>query len=193
MFTGIVEEIGVVSRFQRRYPAARLTITSSLVISDVRIGDSIAVDGVCLTVVAFDERSFSVDVQEETVNRSVFAAYRDGMQVNLERAVTPATRLGGHYVQGHIDGVASVTSWHQEGNDWVLRLDIPQPLRKYVVEKGFVAVNGISLTVAGIHGGCAVHVIPHTREITTLQYLTVGSRVNIEVDIIAKYVESLVK
>jgi len=193
MFTGIIEEIGVVSRFERKYPAACLTITAVLVIGDIKIGDSIAVDGVCLTVVSFDERSFSVDVQEESIQRSIFASYRSGSKVNLERAVTPATRLGGHYVQGHVDGVASVTSWHQEGNDWVLRITVTQQLQRYIVEKGFIAINGISLTVAGIHGGCAIHVIPLTREITTLQYLTVGSRVNIEVDIIAKYVESLVK
>ena len=193
MFTGIVEEIGVVSRFERSYPAALLTITASLILQDVKIGDSIAVDGLCLTVVAFDERSFSVDVQEESIKRSIFTAYRTGSKVNLERAVTPTTRLGGHYVQGHVDCVASVASWHQEGNDWVLRITVPHQLKRYIVEKGFIAVNGISLTVATVHGGCAIHVIPHTREITTLQYLTGGTGVNIEVDIIAKYVESLVK
>jgi riboflavin synthase len=193
MFTGIIEEIGVVSRFERRHPAARLSVAASLVTQDMQTGDSIAVDGVCLTVISYESQAFTVDVQEETINRTIFSSCRPGLQVNLERAVTPATRLGGHYVQGHVDGVATVTAWHQERNDWVLRCDIPLPLRKYVVEKGFISVNGISLTVAGIHGGCAVHVIPHTRAATTLQHLTVGSRVNIEVDIIAKYVESLLK
>jgi riboflavin synthase len=193
MFTGIIEEIGVVSRFERRHPAARLSVSASLVTQDMHIGDSIAVDGVCLTVISFESQSFTVEVQEETIDRTIFSSCRPGLQVNLERAVTPSTRLGGHYVQGHVDGIATVTSWHQEGNDWVLRCNVPQDLRKYVVEKGFITVNGISLTVAGTHGGCAIHVIPHTRAVTTLQYLTVGARVNIEVDIIAKYVESLLK
>ena len=193
MFTGIIEEIGVIESLSRRQPAARLKIKAARVLEGTRIGDSISVDGVCLTVTAMAAGSFSVDVQEETAQRTRFALYRAGMRVNLERALTPASRMGGHYVQGHVDATGTVRAWRQEGNDWVLRVRLPAEVARYVVEKGFIALNGISLTVAARRSGeCVMHIIPHTRAATTLADLRPGERVNIEVDVIAKYVESLV-
>ncbi len=193
MFTGIIEEIGTVSRLERSYPVEKLTIKTEILTCDMRIGDSISVDGVCLTVTRYDAESFQADVQEETVRRTVFASYRAGTRVNLERALTPVSRMGGHYVQGHIDGVGTVTAWHLEGRDWVLKINVPAEIRTYLVEKGFIAVNGISLTITAMKNDCSIHVIPHTREHTTLQYLHTGSAVNLEADIIAKYVESLIR
>lgn len=194
MFTGIVEEIGKVISFDLRSPAARLVISANLIIVDIKIGDSIAIDGVCLTVIAFKSNQFTLEVQQETINKTIVSGYKVGSFVNLERAVTPTTRLGGHYVQGHIDDVVKVASWHLEGKDWVLRAKLPERLRRYVVDKGFIAINGISLTVNGAirsDGAFAVNIIPLTRSITSLQYLSVGSGLNIEVDILAKYVESM--
>lgn len=191
MFTGIVEEIGRVEAFRRGTPAARLTVAATRVLDDLKIGDSIAVDGICLTVVARRPGSFDVDVQEETLRRTALARCTPGRHVNLERALTPLSRMGGHYVQGHIDDVGVITSWHPEGADWVLRLRVPAALRRYIVEKGYLAVNGISLTVAACHPTVALHIIPLTRSATTLQYAAVGDLVNLEVDVLAKYVEAL--
>ena len=148
MFTGIVEEVGVVERLVASDPAARLAIRAGRVTEGVAIGDSIAVDGVCLTVVGATGTVLQFDVQGETMKRAICGQYRAGTHVNLERALTPTSRMGGHYVQGHVDGTGVVQAWRREGADWVLRLRIPAPLLRYVVEKGFAAVNGISLTVA---------------------------------------------
>ncbi|MCX7847396.1 MAG: riboflavin synthase [bacterium] len=193
MFTGIVEEIGRVRAFMRGAPAARLRVEAARVLEGTRVGDSVAVDGVCLTVVALHSDGFEVDVQEETLRRTTLGEYIPGRYVNLERAVTPTSRMGGHYVQGHIDDVGVVTAWRPQGNDWVLRVRVPVRLRRYIVEKGFLAVNGISLTVAGCQSDITFHIIPHTRAVTTLQYMRVGERVNLEVDVLAKYVEALVR
>ncbi len=193
MFTGIVEETGRVTAFRRGTPAARLSVQAARVLDGLKVGDSIAVDGVCLTVTAQRADGFDVDVQEETITRTALARSTPGRHVNLERALTPASRMGGHYVQGHVDGVGVVTAWHPEGGDWVLRLRVPAALRRYIVEKGFLAVNGISLTVAACHPAIALHIIPLTRSATTLQYCTTGDQVNLEVDVFAKYVESLMR
>ena len=193
MFTGIVEEVGVIAALTRAFPAARLTVRATHVTADIKIGDSIAVDGVCLTVVAHDAASFSVDIQDETVQRTRVARYQPGQRVNLERALTPHSRMGGHYVQGHVDATGVVHAWHQEGPDWVLRVSVPPVLNKYIVEKGFIAINGIIVTVTECRRDVAVHVIPHTRAATTLADTRVGDLVNLEVDVLAKYVESLVK
>ena len=191
MFTGIIEEIGTVARVERAYPVYVLTVMTDSLTRDMHTGDSIAVDGVCFTVVRFDGTSFQTEVQEETVRRTIVSHYRNNTPVNLERALTPTSRMGGHYVQGHCDGTGTVTSWHQQGRDWVLKVKVPPGIRKYIVEKGFIAVNGISLTVASLSHDCSIHVIPHTRANTTLQYLRSGEQVNLEVDIMAKYVESV--
>ena len=194
MFTGIVEEVGVVERMTRGTPAAKLVIRAGHVIEGTRVGDSISVDGVCLTVVRIADKSLTFDVQAESVQRTICATYRAGTHVNLERALTPVSRMGGHYVQGHVDGTATVQSWRQEGADWVLSLRLPAPLLRYMVAKGFVAVNGISLTVARRTGSViSCHIIPHSRATTTLQDARAGNTVNIEADVIAKYVESLNK
>ncbi len=193
MFTGIIEEIGAVESLVRSYPVARLTIRAAAVLEGMKIGDSISVDGVCLTVVDFTESAFAVEVQEETLKRTSLGRCRQGTHVNLERAVTPRTRLGGHYVQGHVDATGVVRSWHQEGGDWILRVNVPGELMKYIVPKGFIAINGISLTVTNCRGDVEAHIIPHTRAATNLQYLAVGEQVNVEVDVLAKYVESLMR
>jgi len=193
MFTGIIEEIGTVKSLTTSYPAARLSINAKTILDDVKIGDSISIDGVCLTVVKFDSNSFEVDVQQETINLTRISSYRPGTEVNLERAATPQTRLGGHYVQGHIDGTGIVRSWRRINNDWVLRVSCPTELNKYIVNKGFITLNGISLTVTGKTGEIESHIIPHTRDITSLRSMAIGDKINIEVDVIAKYIEKLVK
>ena len=193
MFTGIIEEIGTVKSLTTSYPAARLSINAKVILEDVSIGDSISIDGVCLTVVKFDSNSFEVDVQQETINLTRISSYRPGTEVNLERAATPQTRLGGHYVQGHIDGTGIVRSWRRINNDWVLRVSCPPELNKYIVNKGFITLNGISLTVTGKTGEIESHIIPHTRDITSLRSMAIGDKINIEVDVIAKYIEKLVK
>ena len=193
MFTGITEEIGTVKSFAKSFPAAKLSVNAKKILNDIKIGDSIAIDGVCLTVVKFDANSFEVDVQQETINLTRISSYRTGTEVNLERAATPQTRLGGHYVQGHVDGVGIVRSWHRIGNDWVLKVSCPAELNRYIVNKGFVTLNGISLTVTGKTGEIETHIIPHTRDMTNLRSVAVGDKINIEVDVIAKYIEKLVK
>jgi riboflavin synthase len=193
MFTGIIEEIGTVKSLTKSFPAARLSVNAKKILGDIKIGDSIAIDGVCLTVVKFNSTSFEVDVQQETTNLTRIGSYRPGTEVNLERAATPLTRLGGHYVQGHIDGTGIVRSWRRIGNDWVLQVSCPSELNKYIVNKGFITLNGISLTITGKTGEIESHIIPHTRDITNLRSMAIGSKINIEVDVIAKYIEKLVK
>lgn len=194
MFTGIVEEIGTITQCEKRYPVQRLTIEGSRTVAGSAIGDSMSVDGVCLTIVEVKDNVCVVDVQEETLLRTTIGQYRVGTRVNLERALTPSTRMGGHYVQGHVDGLAIVRVWRQVGADWVLRIAVEDTaLHRYIVPKGFIAINGISLTVASCDETYAVHVIPHTRKMTTLHTLRVGMHVNVEVDILAKYVESCMR
>ena len=193
MFTGIIEEIGTVKSLTNSFPAARLSINAKKILEDIKIGDSISIDGVCLTVVNFDSNSFEVDVQQETIRLTRISSYKPGSEVNLERAATPQTRLGGHYVQGHIDGTGIVRSWRRISNDWVLRVSCPQELNKYIVNKGFITLNGISLTVTGKSGEIESHIIPLSRDITNLRSLAIGDKINIEVDVIAKYIEKLVK
>jgi riboflavin synthase len=193
MFSGIIEEIGTVKSLAKSLPAARLSVNAKKILEDIKIGDSIAIDGVCLTVVNFNSTSFEVDVQQETTNLTKIGSYRPGTEVNLERAATPLTRLGGHYVQGHIDGTGIVRSWRRIGNDWVLRVSCPSELNKYIVNKGFITLNGMSLTVTGRSGEIESHIIPHTRDITNLRSTAIGDKINIEVDVIAKYIEKLVK
>ena len=193
MFTGIVEEIGKIISVIPSFPAAKLNISAKIVLEDIKIGDSIAVDGICLTVISFTNNSFTVEMQNETQKLTRFHQYRASTFVNLERAVTPETRMGGHYVQGHVDEKGVVRSWRTEGPDWVLRVSVPSKIRKYIVKKGFITLNGMSLTVTEISDHVAVHVIPHTRSVTALQYIKPGDTINIETDIIAKYVEKITK
>ena len=193
MFTGIVEELGSVDRLVDLGDAARITVRGPLVTADAAGGDSIAVNGVCLTVVDVEDGAFTADVMRETLDRSALGRLAVGDAVNLERAATLATRLGGHIVQGHVDGVGEIRS-RQPGEQWeIVTVSLPAELGRYVVEKGSVAVDGVSLTVARIGADeFDVSLIPTTLKATTLGSKGVGEPVNLEVDVIAKYVEKLV-
>ena len=194
MFTGIVEEIGTVERITHGAHSAVLAIRASKVLEGTVIGDSIAVNGVCLTVTAMSQGTFSADVMHETLNRSSLAALRSGSHVNLERAMQMNGRFGGHIVSGHIDGVGKITAIRRDDNAVWFTIEAPQTLRRYIVEKGSIAIDGISLTVAAADAHTfAVSVIPHTLRVTALGARNVGSGVNLETDIIGKYVESLLR
>ena len=189
MFTGIVEELGSV----RSLDDHRLQVVCRTVREDSPLGASVAINGVCLTVVAVDEGGLSFDLSEETIARTSLRRLGVGAPVNLERPVSLAARLGGHVVQGHVDGVASVRSVAPDGagGAWV-RIDLPADLRRYTVEKGSIAIDGVSLTVAAMHDdGVTFALIPHTLTVTTLGTNVPGDPVNVEVDMIAKYVERL--
>ena len=192
MFTGIVEELGSVESVELGADSAVLTVRGPLVVSDATHGASIAVNGVCLTVVAHDEATFSVDVMRETLDRSSLGALQAGSPVNLERAMPAGGRFGGHVVQGHVDGGATIVR-REPGDRWeVVTFSLPPELSRYVVEKGSITVDGISLTVSAVDDATfAVSLIPTTLELTTLGRKQVGDPVNLEVDVIAKYVERL--
>ncbi len=188
MFTGIIEEVGTVAKLDD----FKLTISASKVLEDQKIGDSIAVNGTCLTVVDHDRSTFSVDLSPETLRRTSLGSLAQGHKVNLERPLAVSDRLGGHIVQGHVDATGRITSSRTEGNSQILRIRYPNRLRVYIVEKGFIAVDGISLTV--VQKGTSsftLSVIPYTLENTNLQDKGPGDRVNLEADIVAKYVESM--
>ncbi|OBG97557.1 riboflavin synthase subunit alpha [Mycobacterium sp. E3251] len=193
MFTGIVEELGEVTGRDMLADAARLTIRGPVVTSDAGHGDSIAVNGVCLTVVELlPDGQFTADVMAETLNRSNLGSLQVGSPVNLERAAAVNSRLGGHIVQGHVDGTGQVVSRAPSEHWEVVRIEIPAEVARYVVEKGSITVDGISLTVSGLGADWfEVSLIPTTRELTTLGRAPVGTQVNLEVDVIAKYVERL--
>lgn len=193
MFTGIIEEIGTVQSLRKNAQSAQLTISAGTVLSDVHLGDSIAVNGVCLTVTGFTSGTFTADVMHETMNRSSLGSLRPGSPVNLERAMAADGRFGGHIVAGHIDGTGTVTDVQRDDNAvWYTIRTTPQILR-YIVEKGSIAIDGISLTVARVtNHDFSVSVIPHTGEKTTLSQKRTGDTVNLENDCIGKYVEKLV-
>lgn len=193
MFTGIVEAVGGVLTVARNPDVCRLTIRSLQVTPDLSVGSSIAIDGVCLTVVEVNGDSVRVDVGPETLRRTTLGKLTAGDRVNVERPLRLDTRLGGHLVQGHVDGVGTIARIVPEGETRWVEITVPDNLRGYIAEKGSIAVDGISLTVAGVTAeGVAVSVIPHTLAVTTLGTRRVGDTVNIEVDILAKYVERLV-
>ncbi|MFY9336109.1 MAG: riboflavin synthase [Mycobacterium sp.] len=194
MFTGIVEELGKVTRVEDLGDSARLTISGPVVTSDARHGDSIAVNGVCLTMVeATADGQFSADVMAETLNRSSLGALAVGSPVNLERAAAVNSRLGGHIVQGHVDGTGEVASRSPSQHWEVVRVSLPPELSRYVVEKGSITVDGVSLTVSAIGDDFfEVSLIPTTLGLTTLGSAPVGAVVNLEVDVLAKYVEKLI-
>ncbi|MBR6107010.1 MAG: riboflavin synthase [Oscillospiraceae bacterium] len=192
MFTGIIEEIGTVRRVQTGTAACVLTVSAEKVLEDVHIGDSIAVNGTCLTVCRTDGSSFSADVMPETLRRTNLGALRPGSRVNLERAMPANGRFGGHIVSGHIDGTGTVRQMKREENAVWVTVSADASLLRYLVEKGSVAIDGISLTVARVSGqDFAVSVIPHTAQETTLLSRKPGDTVNLECDIIAKYTEKL--
>jgi len=194
MFTGIVEELGRVAAIQALPDnAIRITIEGPTVLSDANLGDSICVNGVCLTVAEQSGDQFTADVMSETINRTTIGDLLAGSQVNLERPVTLATRLGGHLVQGHVDAVGTVSAREHSENWDVVTITPPKELLKYVVEKGSITIDGTSLTVSAVtDGSFSVSLIPATLEKTTLGIRQIGDRVNLEVDVLAKYVEKLV-
>ena len=189
MFTGIVEELGTV----RSRAGGRIVVACRTVTGDSPVGASIAVNGVCLTVVENDGASLAFDLSPETIDRSTLGELEEGAPVNLERPVTLSTRLGGHLVQGHVDGVGTVTRLDRNGGGAELTVEAPEQVARYLVEKGSVAVDGVSLTVAARDGAAFdVALIPHTLDVTTLGRAAPGHPVNLEADVIAKYVEGLI-
>lgn len=192
MFTGIIEEIGTIRQIRKGSVSGALTIGAKMVMEDVKLGDSVAVNGVCLTVRERGRESFTVDVMHETFERSSISAFRVGTRVNLERAIAAGGRFGGHIVSGHIDGTGRIVkTWRDENAVWY-EIAAPVRLMRYIVEKGSVAVDGISLTVADVlKDRFCVSVIPHTRTATTMEERKAGDLVNLENDCIAKYVEKL--
>ncbi len=188
MFTGIIEEVGTVTAAS----PGKLVIGAGGVLQGMELGESIAVNGVCLTVTSLESKSFSVDTMPETMKRSNLGTLRTGDRVNLERAMVLGGRMGGHMVQGHVDATGRVASLDREGDALLIRIEAPQGVIRYVVEKGFIAVDGVSLTVTSSDAGSfQVSIVDYTRKHTILGQRKVGDLVNLEVDIIAKYVEQL--
>jgi len=192
MFTGIIEELGKVVGLEKRGDGARIKISAKIVCRDSNEGDSIAVNGVCLTAIDITKHSFSANVSPETLNRSTLGNLKINAAVNLERAVTPSTRLGGHIVQGHVDGKGKFLQAVQADGFWTVQIGFPKELAPYLVYKGSISVEGISLTIANLTDDyCSLAIIPKTWELTNLSTLKGGDEVNLEVDIIAKYVERI--
>ncbi len=193
MFTGLIQDIGEIQSLQHRGGGVSLTISTQLDLRSVKVGDSVAVEGVCLTVVEVSGRTFSVEVSPETLGRTTLANLKKGQPVNLETALKMSDLLGGHLVSGHVDGTGEITAVAREGNSLRYRFRVPPEVGRYLIEKGSVAVDGISLTVAECRDqGFSVSVIPHTAERTTLGKKKAGDKVNLENDLIAKYVEKFV-
>ncbi|MDQ2747050.1 MAG: riboflavin synthase [Acidobacteriota bacterium] len=192
MFTGIIEESGSIAAMDKRNDGARIKIAAKIVVADSVEGDSIAINGVCLTALNINQDGFSADVSNETLNRSTLRSLTVGTRVNLERAVTPNTRLGGHIVQGHVDATGTFIGAASDGDFWTVKIGFPPEIAQYLVYKGSISVEGISLTVANLaDDSFDIAVIPKTWELTNLSSLKNGDAVNLEVDVIAKYVERI--
>ncbi|MEQ1484429.1 riboflavin synthase [Methyloglobulus sp.] len=193
MFTGIISAIGLISAIEHKGGDCRLTInTGKLSLSDTQLGDSIAVNGVCLTAVELGKQHFCADVSNETLSRSTLKNAVVGTPVNLELALTPTTRMGGHIVSGHVDGIGELVELKPDARSWRLSFKAPDELAKYIAEKGSITINGISLTVNTVNGAVfSVNIVPHTLKETTLADIKVGNQVNLEVDLLARYMERL--
>lgn len=192
MFTGIVEEIGEIRNINKGAKSSVLTIKADKVLEDTKIGDSIMTNGICLTVTSITDKLFTVDVMSETINRTSLASMSSGSKINLERALNLQTRLGGHMVSGHIDGTGIISNFRKDDNAVWVTIDTTPEVLRYVIEKGSIAIDGISLTVAAVSDNdFQVSIIPHTAEETTLLTHAIGDKVNLEVDLIGKYVEKL--
>lgn len=193
MFTGIVEEIGKIQKVKRNNKSSILTIEGEKIFEDIHIGDSVSVNGVCLTVTTFDNETFTADVMNETLSRSSLGNLKKGSYVNLERAMSANGRFGGHIVSGHIDGTGKIIKIEKDENATWYTITVEDNLIKYIVEKGSIAIDGISLTVAKVNEkNFSVSIIPHTTQETVLSHKLVGDIVNIENDVIGKYVEKLI-
>ncbi len=193
MFTGIIESVGKIARIEPKGNDARVTVeTGKLDLRDVQLGDSIAVNGVCLTAIEFPGHAFVADVSGETFARTAFATLKEGSEVNLEKALTPTTRLGGHLVSGHVDGVGEVIHRSEDGRSVKFQIQAPNELARYIAEKGSITVNGISLTVNGVNGAVFdLNIVPHTLQETTMDGFRAGTKINLEVDLIARYLERM--
>lgn len=194
MFTGIIEELGRISGWEKHVGGAKMKVSAQIATKDSNEGDSIAVNGVCLTAIEITSNSFAADVSGETLNRSTIGDLKIGSKVNLERAVTPSTRLGGHIVQGHVDARGNFLAAKQDGDFWTVRIGFPKEIAAYLVYKGSITVEGISLTIANLaEDYFEIAVIPKTWELTNLSALKNGDAVNLEADVIAKYVERIMR
>ncbi len=192
MFTGLIEEIGTIESITHLGGGKKLKINANKVISDVKVDDSIAVDGCCQTVISFNNNCFEVIAIEETLRKTTLGDFKVGKKVNLERALRVGDRLGGHYVQGHVDCVGQVKKIQKEKTDWLVGIQFPVEFKKYVVSVGSICLNGISLTVANVESNILnVAIIPHTFGNTNLKDWKVGGKINLEFDILGKYVESI--
>lgn len=192
MFTGIVEEVGKIKKIERNTVSAKLSIEADKVLQEVKEGDSIAVNGICLTVTSFTKNSFTADVMHETMNRTTLGKLKENSPVNLERALSVMGRFGGHMVSGHIDGRGKIVGIEKDDNAVLFTIETTEKILRYIVEKGSIAVNGISLTVARVdRKNFTVSVIPHTLRVTSLGSFQKGDEVNLENDIVGKYIEKL--
>lgn len=193
MFTGIVETIGTIKSTENIGGDVRITVHAPDFSSrDVNLGDSIAINGVCLTVIKHDGADFAFDVSVESINHTLIGDWQVGVNVNLEMALLPTTRLGGHLVSGHVDGLATLVSMSDDARSWRMEFKVPDDLKKYIAKKGSITINGTSLTVNSVSDNLFdINVIPHTFDVTTLGELKVGGQVHIEVDLIARYLERL--
>ncbi|MBL4835322.1 MAG: riboflavin synthase [Pseudomonas sp.] len=193
MFTGIIEAVGRIQSMQPRGGDVRLYVkTGALDLGDVKLGDSIAVNGVCLTAVELPGDGFWADVSQETIRRTALSRLKEGSRVNLEKALTPSSRLGGHLVSGHVDGVGKVLSMDEDARSWHFRIEAPAALARYIAEKGSITVDGTSLTVNAVDGSTFdLNIVPHTMQETVMGDYQAGSPVNLEVDLIARYLERL--
>ncbi|GLX79263.1 riboflavin synthase subunit alpha [Thalassotalea insulae] len=195
MFTGIIEAIGSIKSISINHQGARLTVhCPSLDMSDVKLGDSIATNGICLTVVAFDSTSYSADISNETLERTAFGGYQQNQQVNLEKAMLPTTRFGGHMVSGHVDAVAEIKAITKNGNSVEYWLSMDASIAPYIAEKGSITVDGVSLTVNSLaQDQFRLTIVPHTTGQTIIPSYQLGTKVNIEVDVMARYIERLLQ
>ena len=194
MFTGIIETVGAVKKVEQKSGDIRFVVAvGDLDMSDVSLGDSIAVNGVCLTVIKFDKQSFTADVSNETISLTTLKDLKAASAVNLEKALLPTTRLGGHMVSGHVDGLGVVTEIKQDARSIRINIKPPEELYRYIAAKGSICIDGVSLTVNSVNltDGFNVNIVPHTQQRTVIEFYKIGQEVNLEVDLVARYLESL--